>query len=308
MTANLPPQVQAQLEQAEQLLAEQNQAIAAASTPTPIEPTAPEESVAAPEAQPVSAPAPAPAPAENWEQKYRSLQGVFNSQIGKLRQEVQTLGQQNQNLLSEIERARRPEPKPAAPADDNKDVEVFGQDLVDMVQRTVDRVVGSRVSRAEQVLAQIQEALAGTQKTVTQSVEQQFYTRVMNEVPDFATVNNSAEFSEWLQVVDPVYGLPRKAALDDAANRYDADQAVRVFKAFLASHQPPKTPPVESQVVPRTVGSQAPSPAPAKPVFTQRQVQVFYDDERRGAYRGREQERARIEAEINLAMAEGRIR
>jgi hypothetical protein len=48
--------------------------------------------------------------------------------------------------------------------------------------------------------------------------------------------------------------------------------------------------------------------AQEKQILTQQQIVEFYNSVRRGEYRGREAERVQAEAEVNLAIAEGRVR
>ena len=65
---------------------------------------------------------------------------------------------------------------------------------------------------------------------------------------------------------------------------------------------------MDKQVSPKAAASAAPTATDNKPVITQAQIKAFYDDVARGLYRGRQQEAQQIEAKINAAIAEGRVR
>jgi hypothetical protein len=65
---------------------------------------------------------------------------------------------------------------------------------------------------------------------------------------------------------------------------------------------------VDKQVSPKGSAASAP-PTPNQPkVWAQNEVIAFYEAKRKGEFRGREADMQAIEAAINLAMAEGRIR
>lgn len=316
----IPRQIQAQLDQAEAAL----QAANAPATP-PEAPVVeqPEQNV---EQQPEPATPPAPevqpqSKPDTWEHKYKSLQGRYNHDVPNLQKQVQSLQTQLQDALArmeEVTKAAKPEPAESKPTADPQDVEAFGADLVGMVQRVAERMFGTaarsiqeQAVKFEQRLAQVEKALQGTTQTVAVTAEQAFFDRLAKLVPDWEAVNTNQDFLDWLMEVDPIYGQPRQAALAAAQGQLNAERAAAVFQAFKNTMpQAPVTKPnaVEKQVTPRaTAASAAPAPT-EKPVYTQKQVQDFYRDLTRGVFKGREAEAQRIEAQINAAMAEGRIR
>ena len=122
-------------------------------------------------------------------------------------------------------------------------------------------------------------------------------------------MNASQRWLEWLSETDPVYGLPRQAALDSAFERLDAQRVVAIFKKYKDETKAKAAPSLESQLTPASVGGSAPAPAAAgsKQLLSQKFVQNFYTDVAKGRYAQKPQEQERIEAEINLAAQEGRI-
>lgn len=325
--SKLPKRIQDQLAQADALLTAANQA-QAVQAPTPAAEPAPE--IATPVvAEPVAqAPAPTPAPAvnadpeEKWEARYKTLQGMHNKNIEDMKGRLRAIEQQNQQLAAQLEAANKAQQ--ASPKPDPKDAEVFGQDLVDMVQRVAENMLGAAAKQIDDRLNAIEQKLTGTTKAVEQTAEEIFLARLKEAVPNYVAINSDPNFLSWLAEIDEVYGVPRQSALTAAANALDADRVAKVFKAFIAT-QPANTPAaqavaapaapaapstvaseLERQIAPSTV---APSPSPTSQVTTFRvaDVQAFYNDVRLGKYRGREQEAAAIEARINTALAEGRI-
>jgi hypothetical protein len=141
------------------------------------------------------------------------------------------------------------------------------------------------------------------------TLEQQFYATLEGLVPDWQEINADDRWLAWLSEVDPVYGAPRQAALDQARAALDAKRVANVFKAFKAALPVKVQETLQSQVAPSSVGTPAPVSAPeAKPIISSKFIERFYRDQAQGKYTGREAEFNQIEAQINDAARDGRIR
>lgn len=321
--ANLPQSVQRQVEAADALLAEANQQGAS----LPQEPAATDLSAGAgtqvqpPQetAQPPAHTSSASSQDANWEHKFRTLQGIFHAEVPKLQQQNKELQSRLQDAIERMEKlAQQPRPQETAqpPAANSKDVESFGQDLVEMVQRqaqgafsVIAKHMDATVSSLEKRIANLESALKGTAQTVSTTAEEVFFSKLAALVPDWEQVNTDTRFLAWLGEVDPVYGQPRQAALSAAHSAMDVSRVVSVFKAFkdtLPKQTPPKADPLAKQVSPKGSASAPPVPVD-KPTITQQQVRNFYHEVATGKYRGRDAEMQRAEQMINEALAEGRI-
>ena len=274
---------------------------------------------AQPQAQPVVTPQPQPPQPsdDSWEQRYRTLQGIHNKQVADLKDRLDQMAAQHQQLLERLS-APPPAAQPQPVAVNSQDAEVFGEDLVKMIQRTASQMLGPVAESVEQRLAQLEQNLQGTNKVVAKTADDTFFTDLRTQVPDFDEVNTSEPFLAWLAEEDDLTGQPRQAALTAAGNARDLRRVVKVFNAFKkatgATAQPsPPAPPasrLEAQVSPVSTGNGAASVtqnAQGKPLLTTAQVERFYSDVRRGAYRGNDQLRMQTEAVINEALAENRI-
>lgn len=329
----LPPRVQADLDAAEAQLAALNQPAPATETDAPdAEPVVTETATAtatavaaappAPEPQPAPVPAtptpqPAPSSEETWEHRYRTLQGMRRVELDQFRQREAAMQQQLDSLARELEQLRKPgQPTtPPAPAteDTAKDAEVFGADLVDMVKRVVNGAYGNLAQQFDARLTAMEQHIAGTRQTVAQTADQVFASQLAALVPDYEAINVDERFLAWLAEIDPLYDLPRQAALTHAAESRDVARVAKVFNAFKATLAPAPAPAptpaseLNRQVAPRS-GASAPAAPAGKPFFSAQEVDAFYRDARRGLYRGREDEFLQREAAFNEALAEGRIR
>ena len=317
----LPRHLQEQLDQANATLDQINSPQQPAPEPQAPEP---EAQVAAPEPEPESTTA-APEPQANpepqaqsqqqpdqWEHKYKTLQGLFNREVPTLQGKVKDLEAKLHEAVDRLNKAADAKTAAATetPALNPQDVENFGQDLVDMVSRVSRASLGDVAKQFEQRLARIEDAVKGTTQQVAVTAEQAFFDRLAKLVPDWEAINANEAFLAWLSEVDPMLGQQRQSALDAAQQTLNADRAAAVFKTFAATlpTQTKSPSPVAKQVSPK--GSAA-SPAPqqnAPKVWTQQEVVDFYTAKRQGDFRGREADAQAVEAAINLAMAEGRIR
>jgi len=290
-----------------QMNAPQEQQPAAEIVEAPVEAETPAavEQPAAPAPAPVQ---PAPAPAVDWEHKYKTLQGIHNSHTADLKDRLR-------RLEAELQARAQPEPKkPEVPEiDTKKDAEVFGEDLVQMVVRIVDSKFGRLVNDFDERLKVIEARHAATTETVQKTAKEVFLDRVKQAVPDLDAVNTNPAFLEWLADTDLVSGYVRQDILDHAAGSLDVGRVVGIFNAFKATQAPAQAtvaPPakqqLERQVAPR---STAPAATPDTPrIYTVADVEQFYADVRRGLYRGKDAQAAAIEAELNQALSEGRVR
>jgi len=321
----LPKQIQAQLDAADAALKQaypethglvEAPSLSAADPVPPI----PVETVQASEPQTQAQPEPPKQTVEDWEQKYRTLQGIHNKHVGDLKGRLEQLEASNQQLLDKL-KTSTPPPAQAQPASVNpQDAETFGEDLVRMIQRTAEQLLGPVTQSVEQRLASLESNLQGTNKVVAQTADDTFFAALREQVPDFDQINTSEPFLAWLAEEDDLTGSQRQAALSAAGNARDLKRVVKVFNAFKKATgggvDPPSAPEshpasrLEAQVSPKSTGNgatPAATTANGKPMITVEQVERFYADVRRGAYRGNDKLRADTETVINDALADNRI-
>lgn len=318
----LPKAIRQQVEQAAAIEATwqtpQAPEPAVEQTPAPeVEQVAPVETqpTEAVQQTPVSPPAP---PQVDWEHRFKTLNGIYKQEVARaVNEQTQQATQRMQQLEEELKALRESKTQQPAVADP-KDVEQFGIDLVEMVRRNADVAIKNAVDQAmgslNGRLAKLEGMLTGTSEAVVQNAEALFTTKLTALVPNWEAINQSQEWLNWLGEVDPVYGLPRQAALDNAANAKSAERVAAIFKSFLATITPPakkaqqRNSELESQVAPAKSGSMEVSTQTQVAYITEKDIKQFYEDVRRGRYRGREVDQAKREAEIDQAIAAGHIR
>jgi hypothetical protein len=308
-----------------------DQEILAANTP----PAAPEPPPAAPAPQPPAPPPPPPPQpqpqSENWQAKYLTLQGMFNAEVPKLQGQLR-------ETLAEIERLKATAPEPAreptttTPASP-KDIETFGADLAEFVQRIANDVARSYLSNISGHIAELRGEIVslrgetGTTVAKQQKTEQELCLQRLGQlVPDYQQIDVQPGFHAWLAEEEGFTGIQRQALLNQALQNSDANRLAQIFNAYKAvsgqqapmqqtpQPQPPAPNPARAELERQVSPGRSPQSSPTPPTepqqlsFTHAQVKRFYDDVSRGHYRGRESEQANIEAQINAAAAKGMIR
>lgn len=319
----LPKQVEAQLKEIEAIEKQLMQPAEAPAPqpqdppadPAPAEPTDPKP--ADPEPKPVE-PKPAPAepevPEETWQQKYKTLKGMYDAEVPRLHAELRDLKATVESLRKATETKPAEPTRPAAPEKlvTDEDVAAFGQDLIE-VQRKVAREVAAEFRkdiddlRAEN--ATLREQLT---KTGTQVVEATFEQRLHRLVPDFDAVNTDPKWIEWLNEVDPLLRGPRKMVAQEAFNRGDAEAVADYVKLFRQATAPVEPTPkvaeeLERQIQPSRSASSAQTPSPKGKVYSTGDIDKMFQKVAQLGNQGKVDEARKLEAEIDAAYMEGRV-
>lgn len=318
----LPRQVEAQLKELEeiekQLAAQQNpQATPEEPAPQPAEPAEPTQNIEPvapqPEVKPEK-PVEPEVPEETWQQKYKTLKGMYDAEVPRLHSDIRDLKSQMDKLQKAAE-APKPEAKPAAQPTKlvtDADVQAFGEDLIE-VQRKVAREVAAEFrGELDAMKAENEKLREQLNMTGSQVSEASFEQRLYRLVPDFQAVNTDERWINWLNEVDPLLRAPRKSVAQEAFNTGDAEAVahyIGMFKASVAPAEQPsdKAAELEKQIQPKRSATNAPVSQQAK-TYTDAQIQKMFQKSVEMSSRGQRDEAMKLEAEIDAAYREGRVR
>ena len=257
-------------------------------------------------------------PEEKWAHKYHTLKGMYDAEVPRLHSQVREMQTQIQQLIADkaaVEATKVEQKQVVESLITEQDKEAFGPDLIDLIERATESKVGTLREREAQLVQEIKE-LKGQLGSVSErqvvSDKDRFLAGLGQQVSDWESLNVDQGFLAWLQQVDPVYGVPRQAALSNAYEVLDVNRVANIFKAYKQTL--PQTPApskakqeLQRQVAPtRTRSTTTPSDNVNDKIFTNQDIEQFYNDWRRGFYD--EQEAADMEKQIHTAIAEGRIR
>jgi len=210
------------------------------------------------------------------EQRFKVLQGKYNAETRRQRDEITALTEQVK---------KTPEPEKMDRDDD------FYEDYPE--QKAVDQ----RQDKFDEEL----EAMKAEQDT-------ERYTSALSEaVPDWQSVDKDERFISWLSENDDMLGDTRSNLMNDAIADRDVERIAAIINAWKVTLPEETTQPQPQQHQETPRNSAGGDTVTQGSTYTESQVNIFYDDISKGKYRGREVERQQIERELDLAMSQGRI-
>lgn len=290
--------------------------------PDPNDPTPPQDPPPEPPAEPTSPPAaPPPAPpgppaqpSENWEQKYRTLQGMYNRLNGEIEQRdsrLRDMEQQLRELSDRVQQGVKPPPAPPTLVTE-ADRKAFGDDLIDVMRKVVQEQltpVLDRVGRLEPQVQNTVKTVTETQATTAQQLAANFRKGLKEKVDDWELLNHDVEFLAWLDQPNEETGMPRRVHFNYSVQQLDASAVANYFNRFKATRQPATPPPVPpvSPAPARTAATGVPATPDTSNFVRRSDIQEFYRQASIGRYRDKPQEYARLDALYSRAAAEGRV-
>jgi len=308
----LPKRIEEQGRRAEELQKQQidlQQGVTAPPETAPVVEKKPEPA-AEPPAEPAK-PAILDGPeSKEWEQRYRVLQGKYNSEVPRLQSENRQLRTDVQSLRDEMEQVRdqvRNQPTPAPVLSANikpEELEQYGPEFVEFVKR-----IATSVAPAPQVvdMSAVEERIRPVEEATVRSLKNSFFGDLVQLAPRWEQLNTDTEFLGWLSERDPLSGKSRQELFNEAYSRLDAQRVAAFFNGFGGSDVgvASAATPAESMVTPSTLRSQPPVPA-GKRIWRSVEIANFYNAVRQGRYAP--EEAAKIEQEIFAAQSENRVR
>lgn len=246
-------------------------------------------------------------------QQISVLQGKYNAEVPRLhaelnaaKAEISALKAENQALKAQ---PANPVPGPSDAGDPLKKIrEDYGDDFANNLVAAIERAVMAKT-------APISEKVNTVETRQTKTAYQTYMEALLSAVPKAPEINENQEFKNWLGTMDDMTGSYYQTLLENAHNAMDAQRVAAIFRrwpgyaAFTAPPSPPTPPPnpAEQLITPDSRPGVQSTTDPNKKTYTQSWISNFYDEVRRGRWKGKEKEQEAIEADISLATVEGRI-
>lgn len=300
---------------------------------TPAEPSAPIPQPAPP-APPAPAPSPQPAapvqavpqppvPAEDaayWRQRFDTLAGKFDAEVPRLHQQIRDQAERLAALSAQIE---QPAAAPAAgsPAT-QQDIDSFGEDLVDFVRRMAQEAIAAERAQLEKRFGAVAQQVEQVQTHVVKSELSSFWREVIDLVPEWPAIDASPQWIAWLDTAPDYTEVTYRQLASQAIEKGKPDKIAKLVETWRkesgqvaypggngaqppapAPNPMPAQPSLSSQVAPSTVKSGS-APVSRK-ILTRADYEAMYDV--RNVQRYGEKEAARLIAEADAAVAEGRV-
>lgn len=258
---------------------------------------------------------------DDWQQKYRSLQGMYNADVPRLNAENRDLASRVSQLEGLLSTMQEPAQQTSAPVEKlitDDDVKEYG-DSIAVMRKAAREEVAQEIAQLRQQVGQLQGVLPQVQQVQAQqkkSGEQTFWSSIASEVPNWSDINNDPDFQSWLLAIDPLTGISRQTYLEDAQKNLDASRVINFFRTWEGETGKTNTAQVDrtaqqsqlqKQVAPGRSRNNGVKASGQNRTYTPNDIQEFYADIRKGKYKGRDDERGRIERDIFAAQQEGRI-
>ena len=315
----LPKAVQDQVEQVEalqkQLYPEDVAPAQAAEPPVAEEPVSnvvelPKQQAPVQEAQPESK----EQSADYWRSRFDTLRGKFDAEVPALHQQLKEQQRQLSQLMDQMaEKQKAPEPEEKSLVSD-KDVEDYGNDLIDMVRRVATEVVGRAVSaeiaKIRKEVGTVQQQVGEVSEHVVQSAADRFWGQVKSLVADWEVIDKDPRWIEWLDTAPEFSEETYRQLAGVAIQKGNAQKIAALvgkWKQELGLDKPPvqAKPELQRQVSPSSVRAAAPV-QPAGKIWSRAEYERAFDH--RWTSATDPSTVAQVQAEADRAVAEGRVR
>lgn len=267
--------------------------------------------------------APTPAQEDPFEHKYKVLQGKYNSEVPQLRTQLQQAQSQLTQAMSSVDALTRKVDEltqalgKRQQEDDLKltpeEESAFGKDLIELTRKIAAAEAARAAKEAADKAAKVEQTVQRVAQTAESVAQERFLGAVEQGVPDWQAINSNDRWLAWLGEYDPLLGMVRQSALDQATAERNAQRVVAIFNAFKATlpaapAAAPQNPAQPLPVVPRTAATSVnvQSAPPQRRIFTEAEIKALFDARRRGEITAAQW--PQVSAEIDAAVAEGRVR
>ena len=272
---------------------------------------------------------------ENLEQRFKVLQGKYNSEVIPLNARVRELTGENGALLQEIaflkgqlqsqQEAGRPAAEDGVKTKVKSDIdpssyEEYGEEIVDLAKRYRDQ--GASIAQLEAKMNGLEKTAEGVQENQREKAVAEFERELTKLCPEWKVQNDDRGFLVWIAQ----NGL--NESLTAALGRLDFEKIANIFNLYPKPNTTPEPPPkpkvkveeekkpsdpLEEHVVPKTGGSD--ETPQSQPSFTTADVNAFYQSYSKGKYPfnacghtvASRDEAVKLDNEITLAYSKGLV-
>ena len=142
---------------------------------------------------------------------------------------------------------------------------------------------------------------------VEEHSRQAFIGRFASIIPDYVAIDNDPKFLRYMQDIDQASGYSRTTLFQRAVQNGDVIRAAGFYSDYQGLT---KKDPLASKISPRgdNATKTTSTSTQKKEIISTAYINQFYDDVIRGRYRGKHSLQLEIEAKIDKAVLEGRIK
>ncbi len=264
---------------------------------------------------------------DEYEQRYKTLQGKYNKEVPVLASQLAQINSQLAAVQAELAAVKsgqvtRPDKLAStlAALDNDPKIQHIKETLPDLYD-AVALLVTNVETQANAAIEKLSNRVDTQEATVVKTQQERFWDDLDKFNKDWETIQRTPDFAVWIAQTDRYTGVPRRNLLLDASGKFDSGRTIAFFEDYLADQAPtddttrppvpimPSSPKNTPPIVPKTVGGKKPVDPGTKTTeyINASEVSAFYNDLQRNKYLGREAESDRLQAKYDLATVQGRI-
>jgi hypothetical protein len=272
------------------------------------------------------------APKEDYEHKYRTLQGMYNAEVPKLQGsireanlKIESMEQMIASMNAAPTPARTDDPAATPRSLTAEEIEDYGTDMIDVVKRAAREEFGPEMTRLKEENAQLKQNVSTVAASTAGDARTNLFDNLASAVPNWQVMNKDPDFLSWLGERDAYSGQTRQDMLLVAFENNDGPRVIAFFNGYSQDRNIVRNNEPAAEVIAPTVSLEslvAPGPASTATanqpggnptagegkIFSTAEVQAFYRDVQRGEFKNDPVGKDRTEKAIIKAGREGRIR
>ena len=263
--------------------------------------------------------------------EFRNLERTLNADVVQRDRQIQEL----KNRIAALEKPAGPEPpKPLdystllSPEDvEALEDEDLGPKAMKIITALATQVATNVTKPLAESVSQTQETIKQNTNTVLQQRADAFFSKLNAAVPDWEDVNQNSDWNAWLLERVPGTDYTRQDIIDDAQKKLNPTNIINLLNDFKEIKQGIQPPPADNNnnpdpdnpapqpqpktlddVVEPVVPSNQPITNPATDkIWSKSEINKFYADVTRGAYKSNPEAATAVEQAILKASLDGRV-
>jgi len=265
---------------------------------------------------------------EKAKHKYDVLKGKYDKEVPELALklseqagELKALKEQIASLTAGKKDGDASTKKDDAPVIEEDPSIKYLQDEYPEVYKGLKTAVGKELKGLSEKIDKLAESVKVNTQEVHRTAEERYYDD-LDTVKEWRVINKSEEFNDWLDQVEPLSGFKRRDILLDAHGSLDSNRVKSFYTSFLKETKPVEQPGEGSEsaeekarkakmkgLAPDTTGTRrvADKSDNKTKMVKGSEIKKFYEDVRKGVYKGRDAERVAEEARLDAAVAAGMV-
>ena len=247
----------------------------------------------------------------DWKKRYKSLRSHHDTLVYELRKEISDLKsslvevtKKNHELFKQMETISSKEDDASLLTEDER--ELLGEETLSALKKLTSKSVDPLRKQLEEERALRLKMQEDEAKRLKSSTQKAFVERFSKLVPDYITIDKDPKFLEFMQDIDVASGYDRTTLFKRAVQNGDVVRAAGFYQEYLQKTK--KVDPLAHKITPTGKQSSVVKEPQKKEIISYAYINQFYDDVVRGKYKGKASLEREIEAKIDKAIVEGRVK